>query len=59
MLADRVALLDGGVVTALGTHHELLVTQPRYRELMSADKLDDAAGNDGRAAPGVTAGASR
>ena len=63
MLADRVALLDGGVITALGTHHELLVTQPRYRELMSADELGGAAdgegGNDGRAAPGLTAGASR
>ena len=57
MLADRVALLDGGVITALGTHHELLVTQPRYRELMSADKLGGETGGDGRAAPGVTAGA--
>jgi ATP-binding cassette, subfamily B, bacterial len=61
LLADRVALLDGGVITALGTHHELLATQPRYRELMSADELGGAPGGDdnGRAAPGVTAGASR
>ncbi len=62
LLADRVALLDGGVITAVGTHHELLVTQPRYRELMSADELggaDGEADGDGRAAPGVTAGASR
>ena len=35
MLADRVALLDGGVITATGSHQELLATQPRYRELMS------------------------
>ena len=35
MLADRVALLDGGVIAAAGTHHELLATQARYRELMS------------------------
>ena len=35
MLADRVALLDGGVIAATGSHQELLVTQDRYRELMS------------------------
>jgi ATP-binding cassette, subfamily B, bacterial len=35
MLADRVALLDGGVVVATGSHHDLLATQPRYRKLMS------------------------
>jgi ATP-binding cassette subfamily B protein len=36
LLADRVALLDGGVIAALGTHRELLDREPRYRELMSA-----------------------
>jgi ATP-binding cassette, subfamily B, bacterial len=35
MLADRVALLDGGVIAAIGSHQELLATQDRYRELMS------------------------
>ena len=40
LLADRVALLgphpDGGhTVTALGTHHELLETEPAYRDLLS------------------------
>jgi ATP-binding cassette, subfamily B, bacterial len=35
MLADRVALLDGGVIAAVGSHRELLATQDRYRELMS------------------------
>jgi ATP-binding cassette subfamily B protein len=61
LLADRVALLDGGVITAVGTHHELLATEPRYRELMSADDLGTATNGDGngRAAPGVTARASR
>jgi ATP-binding cassette subfamily B protein len=53
LLADRVALLAHGVIAALGTHHELLDTQPRYRELMSADGLDvlgaDGRGDDGRA----------
>ncbi len=35
MLADKVALLRGGVIAAIGTHAHLLATQPRYRELMS------------------------
>ena len=35
MLADRVALLDGGVIAAVGSHQELLATQDRYRELMT------------------------
>jgi ATP-binding cassette, subfamily B, bacterial len=34
-LADRVALLDGGVIAAQGTHAELLAAEPRYRDLMS------------------------
>ncbi len=67
LLADRVALLDGGVIAAIGTHHELLTTQRRYRELMSADQIvrsnghagDDGGAGDGEAIPGVRAGASR
>ncbi len=48
LLADRVALLADGVIAALGTHRELLASEPRYRELMSADPLDDgASGPDG------------
>ena len=35
-LADRVALLADGVIAATGTHRELLASEPRYRELMSA-----------------------
>ncbi|HKS99677.1 MAG TPA: ABC transporter ATP-binding protein [Rugosimonospora sp.] len=35
-LADRVALLQDGVLTALGTHTELLATVPAYREVLSA-----------------------
>jgi len=57
LLADRVALLAGGVIAAVGTHSELLATEPRYRHLMSGDDRD--AGDDGRAAPGLTAGVSR
>jgi ATP-binding cassette subfamily B protein len=34
-LADTVALLDGGVITAVGTHAELMESQPAYRELMT------------------------
>jgi ABC-type multidrug transport system fused ATPase/permease subunit len=33
-LADTVALLDGGVIAAHGTHAELLASQPRYAGLM-------------------------
>jgi ATP-binding cassette, subfamily B, bacterial len=35
MLADKVALLEDGAITAQGTHAHLLASQPRYRELMS------------------------
>jgi ATP-binding cassette subfamily B protein len=48
LLADRVALRADGVIAALGPHRELLASEPRYRELMSADPLDDgASGQDG------------
>ncbi len=63
LLADRVALLQDGVITAVGTHRELLATQPRYLDLMSGGELSGAADSEAdsgrRAAPGVTAGASR
>jgi len=58
LLADRVALLAGGAIAALGTHHELLATEPRYRDLMSSGRLGNAS-DDGRSAPGLRAGASR
>jgi ATP-binding cassette, subfamily B, bacterial len=38
-LADRVALLDGGVIAAVGTHRELLATQPRYASLMTMEEV--------------------
>jgi ATP-binding cassette, subfamily B, bacterial len=54
LLADRVALLAGGVIAAVGTHSELLATVPSYRHLMSADDRDD-----GHTAPGLRAGVRR
>ncbi|MDT8913409.1 ABC transporter ATP-binding protein [Amycolatopsis sp. PS_44_ISF1] len=40
-LADRVVVLDGGVVADQGTHEELLARSARYRGLLSG--LDEAA----------------
>jgi len=57
-LADRVALLSDGVITALGTHHELLSTDSRYRELMSAEPLEDGS-SAGLAGGSMTSGARR
>ncbi|HEX5494912.1 MAG TPA: ABC transporter ATP-binding protein [Mycobacteriales bacterium] len=37
LLADRVALLAGGTVTAVGTHHELLTNVPAYRDILSQE----------------------
>ncbi|MEU1603466.1 ABC transporter ATP-binding protein [Micromonospora matsumotoense] len=36
-LADRVALLDGGRITAVGRHSELLATVPAYRAVLAAE----------------------
>ena len=44
--ADRVALLSGGVVTAYGTHEELLRTDRGYR-LVVARALDAEIGEEG------------
>jgi len=34
-LADRVALLEHGTITAVGTHSELMASTPSYRAVLS------------------------
>jgi ATP-binding cassette, subfamily B, bacterial len=55
-LADRVALLGDGVIVALGTHAELLRTQPRYRHLMSGAAGEGEDAGEGDAAGEKVAG---
>jgi ATP-binding cassette subfamily B protein len=41
LLADKVALLQGGTITRVGTHAELMAEVPAYRELLAADVGDE------------------
>ncbi|MFH0522133.1 ABC transporter ATP-binding protein [Streptomyces sp. M41] len=41
LLADRVALLSDGRITAVGTHHELLRTNAEYAHLMAGTEEAD------------------
>jgi ATP-binding cassette subfamily B protein len=44
LLADKVALLENGTITHVGTHAELVARVPQYRYLLAADdELDDGA----------------
>ncbi|WP_168626880.1 MULTISPECIES: ABC transporter ATP-binding protein [unclassified Cryobacterium] len=43
MLADRVALLEDGRVTAVGTHGHLLATSEHYRFVISSLEVEEAA----------------
>jgi ATP-binding cassette subfamily B protein len=38
-LGDRVALLDDGVITAVGSHRELMATDPVYADLMTMEEV--------------------
>ncbi len=49
MLADRVALLEAGRVTAVGKHSELLRTSEHYRHVISS--LEDEAERQGKGTP--------
>ncbi|MEU5823037.1 ABC transporter ATP-binding protein [Streptomyces sp. NPDC047803] len=42
-LADRVALVAGGTVVAVGTHRELLRSEARYRAVVARDTDDEMA----------------
>ncbi len=44
-LADRVVLLDQGVVVAEGTHNELLASNARYREVLARAEVDEIEGH--------------
>jgi ATP-binding cassette subfamily B protein len=56
-LADRVALLRDGVITAIGTHSELMATVPEYRAVLSAEA--DLPGEAPRSAPDRRCGQER
>ena len=41
-LADRVALLQDGVIAAVGTHSHLLASEPAYRDVLSSSSDAEA-----------------
>ncbi|MFZ9223363.1 MAG: ABC transporter ATP-binding protein [Ilumatobacteraceae bacterium] len=57
-LADRIVLLDEGVVAAVGQHRDLVESSERYREVLAAwavrdaESEDDAESQDGAAGNG-------
>ena len=56
-LAERVVVLDQGRVANMGTHAELLATDPHYVEILarhSDDGVDDVSGNGGDGSSGVS-----
>ncbi|MFD6140871.1 ABC transporter ATP-binding protein [Promicromonospora sp. NPDC060271] len=55
-LADRVAVLQDGRVTAVGTHQDLLARDPHYRYIISSLEDDYRANDPHCPAPGSTDG---
>ncbi|WP_415951684.1 ABC transporter ATP-binding protein [Streptomyces sp. KLOTTS4A1] len=53
LLADRVALLSGGRITAVGTHQELLRDSAEYAWLMSGAEEDTYPGGPEGSSPGT------
>ncbi|TQJ29594.1 ABC transporter ATP-binding protein [Microbacterium sp. SLBN-146] len=51
MLADRVALMESGRITAVGTHSELLRTSDHYRHVISSLEDEEARVRDLRYQP--------
>lgn len=41
LLADRVAVIRDGTVLAMGSHHDLLSSEPYYREILASDVEGD------------------
>lgn len=58
-LADRIAVLDGGRVTAVGSHDELMERSARYRELLSGPLGPEQAGDARGPSSGSQVGPSR
>jgi len=54
-IADTVVLLDQGRVVAQGTHHELLATEERYREVLAAMAIAPAQEPGAPTTPGPAA----
>jgi ATP-binding cassette subfamily B protein len=50
LLADRVALLQNGTITHVGSHHELLATVPAYHDLLAGDADEESLELEGEAA---------
>lgn len=52
-LADRVALLADGTIVAVGTHSELMATNPTYRDILSQE-AEEAEAHEAHEAEGVS-----
>ncbi|WP_208877080.1 ABC transporter ATP-binding protein [Streptomyces sp. PBH53] len=56
LLADRVALLSGGRITAVGTHQQLLRDNAEYARLMSGEASGEASGDEAGEGAGPVSG---